>query len=93
MCCSSCLRCFHLQCGNRAATGWKIAGDWKIGNYLDECQAEYFVVPGAQANLAVIPDSLTDEDVFLVPDIVRMAKTMGADIVLNPPSATWSRRS
>lgn len=68
--CSSCLMGFHSQCGSNSASGWKVAGGWKIGNYLDGCQAEYFVVPDAQANLTVIPDNLTDEDVLLVPDIV-----------------------
>ncbi|MCK8664860.1 zinc-binding dehydrogenase [Pseudomonas azerbaijanoccidens] len=61
---------FHPQCGQSSATGWKTAGGWKIGNYLDGCQAEYFIVPDAQANLALIPDNLTDEDVLLIPDIV-----------------------
>lgn len=68
--CSSCLTGFHSQCGSQSPTGWKVAGGWKIGNYLDGCQSEYFVVPDAQANLALIPDNLTDEDVLLVPDIV-----------------------
>lgn len=68
--CSSCLTGFHSQCGSDSKTGWKSAGGWKVGNYLDGCQAEYFVVPDAQANLAVIPDNLSDEDVLLVPDIV-----------------------
>lgn len=68
--CSSCLMGFHSQCGSESSTGWKVAGGWKIGNYLDGCQAEYFVVPDAQANLTLIPDSLTDEDVLLIPDIV-----------------------
>jgi alcohol dehydrogenase len=68
--CASCLMGFHSQCGGKSTGGWKIAGGWKIGNYLDGCQAEYFVVPDAQANLARIPDNLTDEDVLLIPDIV-----------------------
>ncbi|UDM52010.1 alcohol dehydrogenase catalytic domain-containing protein [Cupriavidus sp. MP-37] len=68
--CSSCLMGFHSQCGSQAPNGWKVAGGWKIGNYLDGCQAEYFVVPDAQANLALIPDHLSDEDVLLIPDIV-----------------------
>jgi alcohol dehydrogenase len=68
--CSSCLMGFHSQCGGKSAVGWKVAGGWKIGNYLDGCQAEYFVLPDAQANLALIPDNLSDDDVLLIPDIV-----------------------
>ena len=30
----------------------------------------YFLIPNAQANMAVIPDNVTDEEVLLVPDIV-----------------------
>ena len=41
-----------------------------LGNYLDGCQAEYFVIPNAQANMAVIPDKVSDEELLLVPDIV-----------------------
>jgi threonine dehydrogenase-like Zn-dependent dehydrogenase len=62
--CNSCLMGFHSQCGG------KTAGGWMLGNYLDGCQAEYFLIPNAQANMAVIPDNVTDEEVLLVPDIV-----------------------
>ena len=62
--CSSCMMGFHSQCGG------KPAGGWMLGNYLDGCQADYFTIPNAQANMAVIPDNVTDEEVLLVPDIV-----------------------
>lgn len=62
--CTSCMMGLHSQCGGKAA------GGWMLGNYLDGCQAEYFIMPNAQANMAVIPDGVTDEDVLLVPDIV-----------------------
>jgi threonine dehydrogenase-like Zn-dependent dehydrogenase len=45
-------------------------GGWRFGNTIDGCQAEYVLVPNAQANLAVIPDSLTDEQVLMCPDIM-----------------------
>jgi len=67
--CSSCLSGFHSQCGSDLAVGWKSIGGFKIGNWLNGCQAEYFIVPDAQANLALIPDELSDEDVLMVPDI------------------------
>jgi threonine dehydrogenase-like Zn-dependent dehydrogenase len=44
-------------------------GGWKLGNTIDGVQAEYVLIPHAQANLAVIPDSLSDEDVLLLADI------------------------
>jgi threonine dehydrogenase-like Zn-dependent dehydrogenase len=55
---------YHSQCGG------KVAGGWMLGNYLDGCQAEFFVIPNAQANIAVIPDKVSDEELLLVPDIV-----------------------
>ena len=38
-------------------------GGWKFGNTIDGCQAEYVLVPDAMANLAPVPDGLTDEQV------------------------------
>jgi threonine dehydrogenase-like Zn-dependent dehydrogenase len=60
--CEFCLSGKWAQCGGRI-------GGWKFGNTIDGCQAEYVLVPNAQANLAKIPDSLTDEDVVLLADI------------------------
>src|SRR5262245_35381693 len=58
--CEFCLSGKWSQCGGRL-------GGWKFGNTIDGCQAEYVVVPNAQANLAKIPHALTDEDdVFFV---------------------------
>jgi threonine dehydrogenase-like Zn-dependent dehydrogenase len=37
---------------------------------IDGCQAEYVLVPNANANLAPIPDGLTDEQVLMCPDIM-----------------------
>lgn len=62
--CSPCLDGHHSQCGGRAI------GGWRFGNTIDGCQAEYVLVPNAQANLAVIPDGLTDEQVLMCPDIM-----------------------
>jgi threonine dehydrogenase-like Zn-dependent dehydrogenase len=44
-------------------------GGWRFGNTIDGAQAEYLLVPYAQANLAKIPESLTDEQVVLLADI------------------------
>ena len=45
-------------------------GGWRFGNTIDGCQAEYVLVPYALANLAPIPDGLTDEQVLMCPDIM-----------------------
>ena len=50
--------------------GWKAIGGWKFGNTIDGCQAEYVLVPDAMANLAPVPDGLTDEQVLMCPDIM-----------------------
>src|SRR4051812_10481434 len=60
--CSPCLDGHSSQCGGAL-------GGWRLGNTTDGVQAEYFRVPFAQANLALIPDDLDDEDVILLADI------------------------
>jgi alcohol dehydrogenase len=60
--CEPCLGGHGSQCGGAV-------GGWRLGNSTDGVQAEYFRVPFAQANLAVIPDALADEDVILLADI------------------------
>ncbi|HGW3586617.1 TPA: zinc-binding dehydrogenase [Serratia marcescens] len=37
---------------------------------MNRCQAEYVLVPDAEANLALIPDGLTDEQVLMCPDVM-----------------------
>jgi threonine dehydrogenase-like Zn-dependent dehydrogenase len=61
---------FHAQDGVGTAHGWKPIGGWKFGNTIDGCQAEYVLVPDAMANLAPIPDALSDEQVLMCPDIM-----------------------
>ncbi len=55
------------QCGLH---GYKATAGWRFGNLIDGTQAEYVLVPDAQANLAPIPDGLTDEQVLMCPDIM-----------------------
>ena len=43
---------------------------WRFGNTIDGAQAEYLLVPDAMANLAPVPDGLTDEQVLMCPDIM-----------------------
>jgi len=52
----------HSQCGGAL-------GGWRFGNTINGAWAEYLLVPDARANLAPIPDGLTDESVVLCPDI------------------------
>ena len=60
----------HAQDGPGTAHGWKPLGGWKFGNTIDGCQAEFVLVPDAMANLAPVPDGLTDEQVLMCPDIM-----------------------
>ena len=60
----------HAQDGVGTPHGWKPIGGWKFGNTIDGCQAEYVLVPDAMANLAPVPQSLTDEQVLMCPDIM-----------------------
>ncbi|MGB5075986.1 MAG: zinc-binding dehydrogenase [Sphingorhabdus sp.] len=60
----------HSQCGGSHGHGWAAMGGWQFGNTIDGAQADYLVVPNAMANLAVIPDHLTDEQVLMCPDIM-----------------------
>ena len=52
--CMNCLRGYSSQCGDTL-------GGWKFANVKDGNMAEYFHVNNAEANLAPIPDKLTDE--------------------------------
>ena len=51
-------------------TAGRPIGGWRFGNTIDGCQAEYVLVPDAMANLAPVPDGLTDEQVLMCPDIM-----------------------
>ncbi len=53
-CCDNCQRGYPSQCGG-------MLGGWKFANVKDGSMAEYFHVNNAIANLAPIPDDLTDE--------------------------------
>lgn len=63
-----CGQCNYCLGGNLAQCGGVIGG-WKFGNTINGAQAEYLLVPHAQANLAKIPDHLRDEEVVLLSDI------------------------
>ena len=65
--CRACLGGHQAQCGK--GEGYEAIGGWRFGNTINGAQAEYLLVPYAQANLAKIPDDLTDEQVVLLADI------------------------
>src|SRR6188472_2344973 len=67
--CRACLSGDMSQCGH-GGDGYEAIGGWRFGNTINGCQAEYVLVPNAQANLAKIPDGLRDEEVVLCTDIM-----------------------
>jgi alcohol dehydrogenase len=60
--CEPCLGGHSSQCSGAL-------GGWRLGNTIDGTQAEYVLVPCAQANLTAIPEDLRDEEVLLLADI------------------------
>jgi len=65
--CRACLDGHAAQCGH--GEGYEAIGGWRMGNTIHGAQAEYVRIPYAQANLAKIPDELSDEQVVLLADI------------------------
>jgi alcohol dehydrogenase len=65
--CNGCLSGHLSQCGH--GDGYEAIGGWRFGNTIDGAQAEYLLVPSAQANLTKIPDGVSDEQVVLLADI------------------------
>jgi alcohol dehydrogenase len=60
--CNFCLDGQLSQCGGPI-------GGWRFGNTINGAQAEYLLVPNSQANLAKIPDGISDGQVVLLSDI------------------------
>ena len=67
---NACLCGFCSQDGAGTKHGWKAMGGWRFGNTIDGAQAQFLCVPDAAANLAPVPDALTDEQVLMCPDIM-----------------------
>jgi threonine dehydrogenase-like Zn-dependent dehydrogenase len=65
--CRACLSGDLSQCGHGG--GYEAIGGWRFGNTINGAQAEYLLVPSAQANLAKIPDDVTNEQAVLLADI------------------------
>jgi threonine dehydrogenase-like Zn-dependent dehydrogenase len=87
-----CGQCFYCLNNVRAQCGGALGG-WRFGNTIDGAWAEYLLVPDARANLAPIPDELTDEQVVLVPDIFStgLAGAESADIKVGDAVAVFAQ--
>jgi threonine dehydrogenase-like Zn-dependent dehydrogenase len=69
-----CGTCFYCQSHTESQCSgyednWEMIGGWRLGNSIDGAQADLVRVPYAQANLAKIPDDLSDEQCVLLADI------------------------
>ncbi len=84
--CSPCLSGTWSQCGGAL-------GGWRFGNTINGAQAEYLLVQNAQANLARIPDELTDEQVVLLADIAStgFSASESADLKLGDTVAVFAQ--
>ena len=69
--CENCLRGYTSQCT-------QMLGGWKFANLKDGNLAEYFLVNNAEANLARIPDDLSDEQAVYCCDMISTG-LMGAE--------------
>ena len=61
---------YLVPSGRCGCHGYKATAGWRFGNMIDGTQAEYVLVPDAQANLAPVPEGLSDEQVLMCPDIM-----------------------
>src|SRR6202795_5271146 len=87
-----CGQCNFCLGGELAQCGGPIGG-WKFGNTIDGAQAEYLLVPSAQANLAKIPDDLKDEQVILLADIAStgISAAESADLQIGDTVAIFAQ--
>jgi isopropanol dehydrogenase (NADP+) len=69
--CENCLRGYTSQCS-------EMLGGWKFANVRDGVFAEFFLVNDAEANLAPIPEGLTDEQAAYCCDMLSTG-FMGAE--------------
>ena len=90
---NACLDGLHAQDGQSAPHGLKPMGGWRFGNTIDGAQAEYLLVPDAIANLAPVPDDLTDEQVLMCPDIMStgFAGAESGDIKIGDSVAVFAQ--
>lgn len=83
--CNNCQRGYPSQCS-------QMLGGWRFSNVRDGVFAEYFLVNDAEANLAVIPDSISDDVAVYCCDMLSTG-FMGAehaDIPLGGTAAVFA---
>src|SRR5450755_3370883 len=87
-----CGQCNYCLSGEWSQCGGPIGG-WKFGNTINGAQAEYLLVPNAQANLAKIPDELSDEQVVLLADIAStgISAAESGDVKLGDTVAVFAQ--
>jgi threonine dehydrogenase-like Zn-dependent dehydrogenase len=87
-----CGQCHFCLSGHWSQCGGPIGG-WKFGNTINGAQAEYLLVPNAQANLAKIPDDISDEQVVLLADIASTGFSAAetADLQLGDSVAVFAQ--
>jgi len=87
-----CGQCNFCLSGNWSQCGGPLGG-WKFGNTINGAQAEYLLVPHAQANLAKIPDELADEQVVLLADIAStgISAAESADLQIGDTVAVFAQ--
>ncbi|HWQ71843.1 MAG TPA: alcohol dehydrogenase [Desulfitobacteriaceae bacterium] len=66
-CVTQCMNCYYCKRGQYSQC---VDGSWIFGYMIDGCQADYVRVPYADNGMYLIPDSLEDEDVLFVGDIL-----------------------
>lgn len=64
-----CYKCVNCQRGYTSQCTAPLSG-WKMANIKDGCFAEYFHVNDAEANLALIPDSISDDVAVYTTDMM-----------------------
>lgn len=85
-----CYRCHNCQRGFTSQCGQPLGG-WKFANTKDGSFAEYFHVNDADANLAAIPDGVSDEAACYTTDMMSTGfkAAENADIVLGGTAAVF----
>ena len=88
--CGQCTACLG---GNWSQCGEVPLGGWKLGNTHNGVQAEYALVPHAQANLAKISRYLSDEQVLLLADIAStgFSASETANVLLGDSVAVFAQ--
>jgi 2-desacetyl-2-hydroxyethyl bacteriochlorophyllide A dehydrogenase len=88
-----CGQCNFCMAGHSAQCGGVPMGGWRFGNTINGAQAEYLLVPFAQANLAKIPDDVRDEQVILLADIAStgFSAAESADVQLGDTVAVFAQ--